>query len=80
MNKGHLKGFSLPNVHYAENVKGFTYAFDKKKKEKAIPYSQKVIEGLKRFGYNVKPHIIDFSKYGVPQRRNRFILVGVQKR
>ena len=23
--------------------------------------------------------IIDFSKYGVPQRRNRFILVGIQK-
>lgn len=30
-------------------------------------------------GYNVKPHIIDFSKYGIPQRRNRFILVGIQK-
>ena len=68
-----------PKMILFENVKGFTYAFDKKKKEKAIPYSQKVIEGLKRFGYNVKPHIIDFSKYGVPQRRNRFILVGVQK-
>ncbi|WP_419083674.1 DNA cytosine methyltransferase, partial [Phocaeicola sp.] len=27
----------------------------------------------------VKPYIIDFSKYGVPQRRNRFILVGVQE-
>ena len=40
---------------------------------------KRVEEGLKRVGYNVKPHIIDFSKYGVPQRRNRFILVGVQK-
>ena len=69
-----------PKIILFENVKGFTYAFDKKKNEDAIPYSQKVIEGLKRLGYNVKPHIIDFSKYGVPQRRNRFILVGVQKR
>ena len=33
---------------------------------------------MKSLGYNVKPHIIDFSKYGVPQRRNRFILVGVK--
>ena len=68
-----------PRVILFENVKGFTYAFDKKNKEGAIPYSQKVIEGLKRLGYNVKPHIIDFSRYGVPQRRNRFILVGIQK-
>jgi len=68
-----------PKMILFENVKGFTYAFDKKNKEGAIPYSQKVIEGLKRLGYNVKPHIIDFSRYGVPQRRNRFILVGIQK-
>lgn len=68
-----------PKMILFENVKGFTYAFDKKKHEDAIPYSQKVIEGLKSLGYNVKPHIIDFSKYGVPQRRNRFILVGIQK-
>jgi DNA (cytosine-5-)-methyltransferase len=68
-----------PKIILFENVKGFTYAFDKKKNGDAIPYSQKVIKGLKGLGYNVKPHIIDFSKYGVPQRRNRFILVGVQK-
>lgn len=68
-----------PKIILFENVKGFTYAFDKKKNGDAIPYSQKVIEGLKSLGYNVKPHIIDFSKYGVPQRRNRFILVGVKK-
>ena len=34
------------------------------------------IKKLNELGYNVKPHIIDFSKYGVPQRRKRFILVG----
>lgn len=68
-----------PKIILFENVKGFTYAFDKKKNTNAIPYSQKVIESLSKMGYNVKPHIIDFSKYGVPQRRNRFILVGIQK-
>lgn len=30
-------------------------------------------------GYNVKSNIIDFSKFGIPQRRNRFILIGIQK-
>lgn len=68
-----------PKMILFENVKGFTYAFDKNKKDGAEPYSHKVIRGLENLGYNVKPHVIDFSKYGVPQRRKRFILVGVQK-
>lgn len=68
-----------PKMILFENVKGFTYAFDKNKKDGAEPYSHKVICGLEELGYNVKPHVIDFSNYGVPQRRKRFILVGVRK-
>ena len=30
-------------------------------------------------GYDVSAQVIDFSEYGVPQRRKRFILAGVQK-
>lgn len=66
-----------PKLILFENVKGFTYAFDKKNKDDAIPYSERVISELIKLDYNVKPHIIDFSKYGIPQRRKRFILVGV---
>ena len=68
-----------PKMILFENVKGFTYAFDKNKKDGSEPYSHKVICGLEELGYNVKPHIIDFSNYGVPQRRKRFILVGIRK-
>ena len=70
-----------PKMILFENVKGFTYAFDKGKcnDEKAEPYSHKVIRELEALEYNVKPHVIDFSEYGVPQRRKRFILVGIQK-
>lgn len=70
-----------PKMILFENVKGFTYAFDKGKSEDSQkePYSQKVAHKLDELGYNVKPHVIDFSKYGVPQRRKRFILVGIQK-
>lgn len=67
-----------PKMILFENVKGFTYAFDKKKNRDAEPYSQKVIRELKKLHYNVKDFVIDFSKYGVPQRRKRFILVGIQ--
>lgn len=68
-----------PKMILFENVKGFTYAFDKNKKECAEPYSLKVIRGLKELGYNVKDQVIDFSQFGVPQRRKRFILVGIRK-
>lgn len=67
-----------PKMILFENVKGFTYAFDKKKNSDAEPYSQKVIRELQQLHYNVKDFVIDFSKYGVPQRRKRFILVGIQ--
>lgn len=68
-----------PKMILFENVKGFTYAFDRKNDNDAEPYSHKVIRGLQELGYNVKPHVFDFSNYGVPQRRKRFILVGIQK-
>jgi DNA (cytosine-5)-methyltransferase 1 len=67
-----------PKMILFENVKGFTYAFNKKKKDGVEPYSQIVIRALEGLGYAVKPHVIDFSDYGVPQRRKRFILVGVK--
>lgn len=68
----------MPKMILFENVKGFTYAFDKKNNCNAEPYSHKVIRGLKELNYNVKSYVIDFSKYGIPQRRKRFILVGIQ--
>lgn len=68
-----------PKIILFENVKGFTYAFNKRKKEGVEPYSQIVIKALEGLGYAVKPHVIDFSEYGVPQRRKRFILVGIKE-
>lgn len=68
-----------PKMLLFENVKGFTYAFNKQGSKDAIPYSQIVIEKLKELGYDVKPHVIDFSRFGIPQRRKRFILVGIKK-
>ena len=69
----------MPKMILFENVKGFTYAFDKGNKHDAEPYSHKVIRELTALGYNVKDYVIDFSNYGVPQRRKRFILVGIKK-
>ena len=68
-----------PKLILFENVKGFTYAFNKKDNPDAVPYSVIVVDQLKKMGYDVSAQVIDFSEYGVPQRRKRFILVGVQK-
>jgi DNA (cytosine-5)-methyltransferase 1 len=67
-----------PKVIFFENVKGFTLKFEKNK-SKGITYSQYVLRALKLFGYEVEGRMVDFSRYGVPQKRTRFILVGIRK-
>lgn len=72
-----------PKVIFFENVRGFTQKF-KKNQTKGKAYSEHVIKALKRkgpnfSGYDVYAQLVDFSDYGVPQKRTRFILVGIRK-
>lgn len=67
-----------PKVLFFENVKGFTFKF-KSQDSKGIAYSKYVWEKLQALGYDVHGEILDFSEFGIPQRRKRFILVGVLK-
>lgn len=67
-----------PKAIFFENVKGFTLEF-KKNKTRGIAYSKKVLLKLEELGYNVKGQLVDFSEYGIPQKRVRFILVGFRK-
>ena len=66
-----------PKLIFFENVKGFTLGF-KNNDTKGTAYSTYVLEKLESLGYSVKGQLIDFSKYGIPQKRTRFILVGIQ--
>jgi len=66
-----------PKLIFFENVKGFTLGF-KNNEKKGKAYSKYVVEELESLGYSVKGQLIDFSKFGVPQKRTRFILVGIQ--
>lgn len=66
-----------PKLIFFENVKGFTLGF-KNNNKKGKVYSSYVVEQLQNLGYSVKGQLIDFSKYGIPQKRTRFILVGIQ--
>lgn len=71
-----------PKVIFFENVKGFTLKFQKNK-TKGINYSEFVKKSLRRsgkdfHGYEVHGQLVDFSEFGVPQKRTRFILVGIR--
>ena len=71
-------GLVEPKIIFFENVKGFTLGF-KNNKKKGKAYSEYVVEKLEKLGYSGKGQLIDFSKYGVPQKRTRYILVGIKK-
>lgn len=63
-----------------ENVKGFTVPFtSKKKNKKGKNYSDYIIKELKNRAYNVEYRLVDFSEFGVPQKRIRFILFASKK-
>jgi DNA (cytosine-5)-methyltransferase 1 len=72
-----------PKIIFFENVKGFTQRFEKNK-SKGKKYSEYVQSCLRRkgkdyLGYEVFGELINFADYGVPQKRTRFILVGIRK-
>ena len=63
-----------PKAFVAENVKGLLTA----NKGKAIDVIIKDFETIAP-GYIVKPHLYNFAEYGVPQFRERVLIVGVRK-
>lgn len=66
-----------PKVLFFENVQGFTIGF-KNGNKRGEAYSVYVLKKLRNLGYDVEGRIINFSEYGVPQKRQRFILVGTK--
>lgn len=66
-----------PEMLFFENVKGFTVGF-KKGNERGEAYSTYVVRALEKLGYDIKGQIVDFSDFGIPQKRQRYILVGTK--
>ena len=75
----YIKFISLvrPELIFFENVKGFTMEF-KNNQLKGKKYSQIVTKKLTEIGYNVYGELLNFGDYGIPQKRTRFILVGIR--
>jgi len=64
-----------PKLLFFENVRGFTAPFGEAD-NKGQPYSDFVTRSLENLGYSVKDFIVDFSDFGAPQKRKRYILIG----
>ena len=68
-----------PRAILFENVRGFTMKF-KANADAGVTYSQLVIENLRELGYeDARGELIDMSDYGVPQRRQRFIVIATRE-
>lgn len=63
-----------PKAFIAENVKGLLTA-NKKKAIKVIVEDLEAVEP----GYIVKPRLYNFAEYGVPQFRERVLIVGIRR-
>jgi len=76
--KSYIKFIELiqPKILFLENVKGFTIGF-KNEDNRDEAYSELVSKKLNALRYSIANKMIDFSNYGIPQHRKRFILVGV---
>jgi len=70
--------YTRPKAVMFENVKGFTLQF-KRNKTAGFSYLNYVRSVLGRLGYNVEGRLVNFAEFGVPQRRTRFILVGIRR-
>jgi DNA (cytosine-5)-methyltransferase 1 len=68
-----------PRFVLLENVQGFCLPFKKDRSGDGMRYSELLAKRLELMGYRVFSEVVDFSKFGVPQTRNRFVLVGVRK-
>jgi len=68
-----------PRAILFENVRGFTMKF-KANAKAGVAYSQLVIQQLRELGYeDARGELIDMSDYGVPQRRQRFIVIATRE-
>lgn len=61
----------MPKVFVAENTKGITFG-----KSKII--LQQIMNTLTDIGYNVSAKVIDTSVWGIPQKRERLIIIGIR--
>ncbi|WP_426461347.1 DNA cytosine methyltransferase [Mycoplasma hafezii] len=71
-----LIGLTQPKVFVLENVKGIL-SF---KEHDGVLVTEKILKMLDDYGYYAKFQLVDASKFGVPQKRERVIFIGAPKK
>ncbi len=75
-------GLIRPKFLVLENVPGMNVAHSKRNSKKSAgnkTHYEKLEIELDNIGYVVAPRILDASKFGVPQRRSRLVVIGIRK-
>lgn len=78
----YLKMVGLVNPKYIllENVRGFNSTFSEARGKKAkVPQSMIVKTKLEKLGYKVFTEYVNSQDYGVPQKRQRFLMIGIRE-
>ncbi|MDU0354274.1 DNA cytosine methyltransferase [Paraglaciecola aquimarina] len=69
-----------PKYLVLENVRGFNSTFkDSDGKREKQPYAMVVKARIEALGYKVFTDYVHSEYYGVPQKRTRFIMIGIRK-
>ena len=72
---------SRPQVLVLENVPGMKIIHRRRNVVDLMRQSffERLTESLSNAGYAVEGDLVDASRFGVPQRRNRLIAIGIRK-
>jgi DNA (cytosine-5)-methyltransferase 1 len=65
-----------PSMIIGENVKGL---LSKKTEQAGVSYIDVIVAEFEKLGYEVKHQVCKADQYGVPQKRERLIIVGTKK-
>jgi len=69
-----------PRAIMFENVRGFTIKFSNSRNHIKVAYSEILLQKLLDLGYkDARGEMVDMSKYGVPQRRQRFVVIATRE-
>ena len=71
-------GVVRPRLIFMESVKGFCHAYTGKDGRRLAPFSERLLERLGK-DYHLDHVVLSCQLFGVPQRRERFFMVGVRR-
>jgi DNA (cytosine-5)-methyltransferase 1 len=76
-----------PNLLIVENVPGMSFVHGTTQNQRVHkrpgrpikPYSERLIGALEKLGYHVEGQVRESSGYGVPQKRSRYVVIGIRR-